>query len=1168
MAESDEQFLSKYEPDKDEAFLAQYAPDQDEKFLEGFAKKEPGTARKVWDYLTKPLPGPAEAVFEAEKQVRRVATTPIHPSLGEKETASPAELAILAARSSLFPVPPKVMVEPGIAAAEVQIPQSRLDFALLGLPPILRVGKAAVNAVISKTAGAIDLGDLAKMVGVAGEATGDVGKPAAILAEEAATAEKISKAEGISANISKYKGLRDKAIKAADVENIAAADELRAIQVDERALRKTLEKQEQSLFNVMADKSSPKTRQSRVAGAQAEIARTKQDLAEIPNRYTMAKQRATMAADRLTEAKGLPVDPPPMTQAEAQAASVVADETAKLAAVENTRKAGAGTSPPYTSKPSDSAAFPGAAAHTDRISPERLEAAKAYINPSRFINEPAQDIIVAMAEDPATQKALLAQKRGVIPLEASRKAGKALGATPEDFMALKPGQALPKGTPDAQVSAAVLVQRAMADDLAESAALHAKGIPIEELSDRVVRAYDSIIGAQGIISETGRGLSAARLTPKEKAMKLLARNLLKDEVMENPEKLSAFLKMIADLPKDQIAQRIIAAKRLIPVERSVVGMLLEARGAALLTNPLTYLRNTAGNSLAAMTRHAELASTGGLDFLYSTLTGKPQTRYAMEAKAMLSGEWKAIGRAAKDGLAVLLDETVARGFAAEQVLAGGQIPGTIGKVVRLPFRILNATDTFFRTILANGEMGRLAYLDAVKNGLTGTARAERIQQLMAAPSEEMLTSALSVAREYTFQKPLDGIAALGAKALATPGAGPFLRFIVPFYKTPVNIAKFIVERTPVLSELTKSGVLRSTILSSNQTKEQILEAVSKNLMGLGAMTSAAVALKWKEGVITGAPPKDRIERENLEATGWKPYHIKLGGLYLNYRGIEPLASFLAGVADFAKFGEDNPEANQDEKAMKLMGSAVKNFFNQPFLQGLKDVFDFIENPEGFQGRARFAQLAASVVPSGVGVIARATNPIRRNPEGILEAMAARTPILQDRVRPKLTRWGEPIVNTSWFFGLLDEPLPASDPVEAKLRDLGLTKVIGFPSDRVGHGKGAVKMNKDEYNELLQLRGKAMRETVQKLLKHPQFSVIQKHQQRALLERNEHQITDAAMDQMRGKVALRAHGINDQLLPDEMAALGSRLQMPDFWDMERSRQKTVLFDFVKRIKALR
>lgn len=1068
MAESDEQFLSKYEPDKDEAFLAQYAPDQDEKFLEGFGKPEgKGLLDKTLEILNTPF-----FKKETDAELRRIQRA---PGIIAEETARVlAEKRIPGASALGVAAATPAYLQDIIAPVPRTVGDVAINAAFLGIP-LLRAAKGKIS-------------ELGKMLG-------------------------------------------------ASEKKVAAAEAAEALGPVERLRKKATDAIQESRNRAQAAKDAFfYKRDISALGAGKDAAAA-----------SSAKAAVKAAADNLTP-EG-------------------ASEAVRLDAIQTAKK-GIGEPQISTSKPSESAAFPGAAAHTDRISPERLEAAKAYINPSRFINEPAQDIIVAMAEDPATQRALLAQKRGVIPLEASRKAGKALGATPEDFMALKPGQALPKGTPDAQVSAAVLVQRAMADDLAESAALHAKGIPVEELSDRVVRAYDSIIGAQGIISETGRGLSAARLTPKEKAMKLLARNLLKDEVMENPEKLSAFLKMIADLPKDQIAQRIIAAKRLIPVERSVVGMLLEARGAALLTNPLTYLRNTAGNSLAAMTRHAELASTGGLDFLYSTLTGKPQTRYAMEAKAMLSGEWQAIGRAAKDGLAVLLDETVARGFAAEQVLAGGQIPGTVGKVVRLPFRILNATDTFFRTILANGEMGRLAYLDAVKNGLTGTARAERIQQLMAAPSEEMLTSALSVAREYTFQKPLDGIAALGAKALATPGAGPFLRFIVPFYKTPVNIAKFIVERTPVLSELTKSGVLRSTILSSNQTKEQILEAVSKNLMGLGAMTSAAVALKWKEGIITGAAPKDRVERENLEATGWKPYHIKLGGLYLNYRGIEPLASFLAGVADFAKFGEDNTEANQDEKALKLMGSAVKNFFNQPFLQGLKDVFDFIENPEGFQGRARFAQLAASVVPSGVGVIARATNPIRRNPEGILEAMAARTPILQDRVRPKLTRWGEPIVNTSWFFGLLDEPLPASDPVEAKLRDLGLTKVIGFPSDRVGHGKGAVKMNKDEYNELLQLRGKAMRETVQKLLKHPQFSVIQKHQQRALLERNEHQITDAAMDQMRGKVALRAHGINDQLLPDEMMALGSRLQMPDFWDMERSKQKTVLFDFVKRIKALR
>lgn len=1151
MAESDEAFLAKYEPGKDEAFLAQYSPGEDQKFLEEY---EPGLIQRGLRWAGEPM-----FVKETDVEISRIKRGP--GIIAEETARAAAEAGIPgAAALGVFAASPAYLAD-----VLAPIPQTKgegvLSALFLGLP-------ALKGAVISKAAGAIKLGDLSKMVGIEGAATADVGKPAATIASELAeqsakaSAVEMAGAEQIAAKRLAFSTKRADALKAAFKEQRASSDALRLAQKEEIGVQKTLEKKRQELFDYMARNPSKSS-----AAMEADVARAEQDLAKVQDKFFISKQRSDFAADRLREAQGMPTEPPVIRLSQAEVSS--ANRAAFSSKIADALKPEV-----PVAMPSATSGFPKSAGGP-ALSEDSVKKAYNLINPSTMMNAEAEETIAAISQSPEIAQGFMAQARGRVTRSASQRAGAKIGE--EEFASLKPGEVIEGRTIDAQAAAAVALQNRIGTRMREVFKMTQSGaMNAEQAAEEVSKGVFLMRNAEAVKAELGRGLGAIQLTAAQKAERNMMRGALRFELADSPDKLAKFLQDMNTLSNDQVAEMILATKRVLePEARTLTGMILEARGAALLTG-ISALRAGIGNTLAVMTRNLELAGAGTVDFLWSKLPfTSPQQRFAGEAMASMVGGVNGIKKAFSDGLAVIMNENAIRGFATEEAFRGQQIRGIAtdlpiirktldiaGKFIRFPYRLVAAPDAVSMGILHSGELSRLAYLDAVKLGLTGPARVQHMEKMLANPTKELLEKAFTVAKEYSFKGPLPKAAMHFQKVLDDPHIRLFTRFLVPFYKTPVKLAQFELER------LVSPEVVRALMLDKNITKSQVLDGVAKMAVGWGTIGTAALGLKYKEGLITGAAPKDKSQRSSLEAAGWRPYSVKIGDLYINARGLEPLSSPLAMVADYMKFVEENPGAEAGERGLKLASSMIRNFMNQPFLKGISDLMQFIENPEGFPAKSRFIQFAASIVPTGLAIAARSGSNVAKHPETWIEAMMARTPILQNRVRPRLTKWGEPKINTSFAFGLLDDPRPATDPIELKLRSLGLAKVVGFPSDRIGGGINAIRMNADEYNAFLTLRGKQMRGVMEGLIKDENFDRLPQYQQLKLLEKYEGRFTSHARDLMRPRVVLRGFGINDQLRPEELAALNQRLLLPDFWLMEKPQAKAALMDFIKEVKSTR
>jgi hypothetical protein len=432
-------------------------------------------------------------------------------------------------------------------------------------------------------------------------------------------------------------------------------------------------------------------------------------------------------------------------------------------------------------------------------------------------------------------------------------------------------------------------------------------------------------------------------------------------------------KMINDLQKvdftDPKAVRDILQKY---HKAGVTDMVYEAWLNGLLSAPVTHAANMLGNTLTLMTKIPETA-------VAKVLKGKsPAGEIRAETFGVIQGFKEGIRagiRAFKDGVTTDIMTKV-------EGKRLNSIPGKTGEAIRIPTRALTAEDEFFKSIVFRAELNRQAYNIAVKEGLSGEQAALRIADLINNPtsdlSKQIYAKARTEALYRTFNKPLGEY---GNTMMRMRDKVPGLKYVIPFLRTPTNIAKFTLERTPFNFAKIALDYKKGKIAEGELTQELAKPVV-------GSMIAIATTLAALEGNITGGPPKNKRERELKYATGWQPYSVKIGDTYYGYNRLEPIGSIMGMTADFVEAAKSDAEIN--EKAGKIVMSLSRNIASKTFLQGISGMLDAISDPERYGGNI-VEKFAGSIVPSGVASIARATDPYIRDVQTPFEAIQARIP---------------------------------------------------------------------------------------------------------------------------------------------------------------------------------
>ncbi len=525
----------------------------------------------------------------------------------------------------------------------------------------------------------------------------------------------------------------------------------------------------------------------------------------------------------------------------------------------------------------------------------------------------------------------------------------------------------------------------------------------------------------------------------------------------------------------------------------------------LLSNPLTHIVNTTSNTLTLMGQYPERLLGAGIEKVragFGVFGGKTQERFigetAQDAFSVIQG--------LKNGIKRFFN-TMKTGRMTETKLEThvSALAPTVQKF--MPARALGAEDELFKGFIQNSELNRLAYRKASQEGLKGKIKADRIVDLLSNPTEEMLEMAAHQAKYLTYQQELGKV---GSWIMRGRDTVPGLKYFIPFVRTPANIIKYALERTPANIPRIVYKTVKGE-LSGGQLSEDMAKVLTGSMVGFGSYLMA------KEGYITGGGPKNPAERDELFRIGWLPYALHIGDKYYSLARLEPLASILGISADFAELEKHMKEDEKINVASAIGSSISKNFTSKTFMQGFSNVNDAISDPGRF-GEKFVQNLGGSIIPAVLGGVTRAIDPKIREVKGILDTVRSRIPGLSTGLPTKIDVWGDPIERPSAPLPRFLSPVQVSqakgDPIDIELTNLKLN--LGMPPKKI---KG-IELEPNEYRQMVIDAGKIAKPELNKLIQESWYKRLTNEEKEKEIRKIMRDARDDARDDALIKVEKR------------------------------------------------
>ncbi len=509
---------------------------------------------------------------------------------------------------------------------------------------------------------------------------------------------------------------------------------------------------------------------------------------------------------------------------------------------------------------------------------------------------------------------------------------------------------------------------------------------------------------------------------------------------------------------------------------------------SLLSGPRTHIRNIVSNSLNTLalptervmggliTGNGAMMKEGANLALGVAQAFKDSIRMAVKVSGMpqiLRGEkdaWKNTGRSLLDeGNSKLASHGPAistENFKSFEDTATGTLINGFGHMANIPSRLLTTADEFFKQINYRAHVTSAAMTAGQRKGLKGKDLSNYIADRLHGSMDENgaartnygdgiykvkddeYAQALDYARRSTFTSKAEAGSFLKWLETGTNNH-PYLKLILPFVRTPVNIMKAAAIRTPVLNLASKK--YREAL--SGRLGERA-RADAHGQMAIGVSLYAASVTLAMEGLVTGKGPSDPKEMATLQQSGWQPYSFKVGGSFISFQGMDPLGMFFGIAGDFADGSAHMSEADRHNVVGAMAISIAQNITSKTYLQGLTQVMDALSSPdkkmESFL-RSRLGSYVPSALNQTAGLVPGGADPYTREARTYLDTVLARLPGFSQMLPPKRNVFGEAITarqglgpdSISPFF----TSTLSTDP--AKLELARLSHAISPPSQSIG-----------------------------------------------------------------------------------------------------------------------
>ena len=300
-------------------------------------------------------------------------------------------------------------------------------------------------------------------------------------------------------------------------------------------------------------------------------------------------------------------------------------------------------------------------------------------------------------------------------------------------------------------------------------------------------------------------------------------------------------------------------------------------------------------------------------------------------------------------------------------------------------KLMAATDEAFAYILGRAKMREKAMrsaMDAQNKGAL-TAYSEVTPELVRIYEEDfyrdifdgdgnIIDEAVKWARkEVTLTEELNpqGFAGgLNSVFQANPWAKPFFLFA----RTGVNGLKLTAKHTPGFNFLVKEfndiafasannldAVRKYGI--TNAAELANAKALQTGRLAMGTSLVSMASWSWMSGNITGNGPTDRQKRQAWMDAGYKPRHIKIGGLWVGYESIEPFNQIMTMIADIGDHSELMGSEWTEQQLLKTSLVLMQGITSKSYLAGMQQFVDLFGGRPG-QAQRILANLANNQIP--------------------------------------------------------------------------------------------------------------------------------------------------------------------------------------------------------------
>lgn len=401
------------------------------------------------------------------------------------------------------------------------------------------------------------------------------------------------------------------------------------------------------------------------------------------------------------------------------------------------------------------------------------------------------------------------------------------------------------------------------------------------------------------------------------------------------------------------------------------------------------------------------------------------------------------------------------GFDEDKLL--GKATDFLGKwYVRLPGRFLQAEDELFKSVGYRMELNRLSFRQAEREGLQPNTQAfnDRLSQLIQEPDPKTHADAIHFSRYQTFTNDLTGNLMEGVQKIQQ--AGP-MKLLLPFLRTPTNILKYGMARTPV--GLFMPSVLRD-LKSGGPAADLAMARLSFTSLGVGTL---AMSLNYEDEqgryrpAITGGGPANPDTAAQWRSYGIQPYSILVGDTYYPYDAIEPFGTVMAVIADGLEAYHHSTDPEMKENVLTAMVMGLAEYTTEKsYMQGFTVALDLVRG-RGLDTAA--SNILASGLPTSsvaMSKVARDIDPTKRETKDVSSAFGSgnaidswlgqvyakaksRSPFLSGDLKPKTDvfgvdmLWNDPIAMMHSFSPAMSSAL-RRDQDEPLVRELAMHHV--------------------------------------------------------------------------------------------------------------------------------